>query len=69
TISCDWLMEPSINYYIRKNSLPLLPAGRQGISDTTDFIICFQKNIPPDYKPLIADKESETILLSISDSK
>lgn len=38
TISNDWLLEPSINYYIRLWDMKIYPTNRNGVTDNSDFI-------------------------------
>lgn len=38
TISNDWILEPSLNYYIYTFRLPFRPTNRDGIRTNTDFV-------------------------------
>jgi hypothetical protein len=62
TISCDWLLEPSLSYYLVSRKMPFnLPRGR-GV-DSTDFIYDFAVNeAPKNYKIISSYSDIGTVL-------
>lgn len=53
TISCLWIFEPTINYYISSRKLNIAKVSREGIDLSTDFIYTIEDNSTlKGYKPI-----------------
>ncbi len=69
SLSSDWNLEPAINYYRKMYSMDyLIPADRNGINESSDFIFCTRQEYEElknkfCYIPLNSNKELETLLL------
>lgn len=69
SVSCEWIFEPTINFYINTRKMKINRVSRDGIDLTSDFIynINYDGSIPSDFEVVASYDEIGTIFFKKTD--
>jgi hypothetical protein len=69
-VSCEWIFEPTLNYYISSRKMNINPSTQDEINSNADFIYKLNDNKPlPNFVTLATYNDISTILLMKTDFK